>query len=224
MITKAVLITMSVAGAYMILVIGLMVWCRYRRKARKLSSNIDTGKIETGEDHTELKETANGHIAGPSKPLENGVEHPKEGHKSDGGETAISQSSGQSKKSKTSYDKISISRQHLKDLKPIGRGEFGDVLVAKISMNLLEKRASTAVTPDTKDDAEMTVLVKSLIQTKDEDCLAEFKRELDIFHKLSHENVAKLIGLCREVEPHYLIFEHTDWVSCRKIEIKSSFY
>jgi PTK7 protein tyrosine kinase 7 len=35
-VTKAVLITMSVAGAYIILVIGLMVWCRYRRRSRKL--------------------------------------------------------------------------------------------------------------------------------------------------------------------------------------------
>lgn len=212
MITKAVLITMSVAGAYMILVIGLMVWCRYRRKARKLSTNIDTAKIEGGDDITELKENANGH-AGPSKPVENGIEHPKEGHKSDGGETAISQSSGQSKKSKTSYDKISISRQHLKDLKPIGRGEFGDIMIAKIPKNLLSEKRTSAGTPDAKDEAELTVMVKSLIQTKDEDCLAEFKRELDLFHKLNHENVAKLIGLCREIEPHYMIIEHTDWVS-----------
>lgn len=35
-VTKAVLITMSVAGAYIILVIGLMIWCRYRRRSRKL--------------------------------------------------------------------------------------------------------------------------------------------------------------------------------------------
>lgn len=45
MITKAVLITMSVAGAYMILVIGLMVWCRYRRKARKLAANAEGNYI-----------------------------------------------------------------------------------------------------------------------------------------------------------------------------------
>lgn len=46
MITKAVLITMSVAGAYMILVIGLMVWCRYRRKARKLAINAEGNVIK----------------------------------------------------------------------------------------------------------------------------------------------------------------------------------
>lgn len=212
MITKAVLITMSVAGAYMILVIGLMVWCRYRRKARKLANSAENGKIEAGEEHTELKENANGHIAGPSKPTENGIEHTqKEGHKSDGGDTAHSQSSSHSKKSKTSYDKISVSRQYLKDLKPIGRGEFGDVLIAKIAKSVVDKRNSVATTPDS-NERDVIVLVKSLTLTKDEDCLTEFKRELDLFHKLNHENVSKLIGLCREVEPHYLILEHTDWV------------
>lgn len=212
MITKAVLITMSVAGAYMVLVIGLMVWCRYRRKARKLANNLENGKLENGEEHTELKENANGHIAGPSKALENGIEpNQKEGHKSDGAETAHSQSSGHSKKSKTSYDKITVSRQHLKDLKQIGRGEFGDVLIAKIPKNFIDKRNSVPTTPDSKED--LTVLVKSLTQTKDEECLTEFKRELDLFHKLNHESVCKLIGLCREVEPHYLILEHTDWVN-----------
>lgn len=35
-VTKALLITMSVAAAYIFLVVGLMVWCRYRRKSRKL--------------------------------------------------------------------------------------------------------------------------------------------------------------------------------------------
>ncbi|GLV45808.1 off-track [Carabus blaptoides fortunei] len=216
MITKAVLITMSVAGAYMILVIGLMVWCRYRRKARKLAANAEDGKVEIGEgDHenTELKENVNGHIAGPSKPVQNGIDSiHKEGQKSDGGETAHSQSSGHSKKSKTSYDKIALSRQNLKDMKPIGRGEFGEVMLAKIAANAIDKRSSTASTPTgDKEDKEMPVLVKSLTQTKDDECLAEFKRELDLFHKMNHENVSKLLGLCRETEPHYMILEHTDW-------------
>lgn len=43
-VTKAVLITMSVAGAYIVLVIGLMIWCRYRRRTRKLP--VSEGKIK----------------------------------------------------------------------------------------------------------------------------------------------------------------------------------
>lgn len=35
MMTKTVVITLGAAAAYMFLVIGLMVWCRYRRRRRK---------------------------------------------------------------------------------------------------------------------------------------------------------------------------------------------
>jgi PTK7 protein tyrosine kinase 7 len=42
MMTKTVTITLSAATAYILLVIGLMLWCRYRRQKRKqayLNSN-----------------------------------------------------------------------------------------------------------------------------------------------------------------------------------------
>lgn len=98
-----------------------------------------------------------------------------------------------------------------------GRGEFGDVMVAKIPITP-DKRNSIATTPTPQgDEKDLPVLIKSLTQTKDDECLTEFKRELDIFHKLNHENVSKLIGLCREVEPHYMIMEYTDWVSVKLI-------
>lgn len=90
-------------------------------------------------------------------------------------------------------------------------------MVAKISKSILvpDKRNSQSITPTDPpaEEKELPVLVKALTQTKDENCLAEFKRELDMFSKLSHENINKLYGLCREVEPHYMILEHTDWVS-----------
>ena len=35
MMTKTVVITLGAAAAYMFLVVGLMVWCRYRRRRRK---------------------------------------------------------------------------------------------------------------------------------------------------------------------------------------------
>ncbi|CAH0547715.1 unnamed protein product [Brassicogethes aeneus] len=213
-VTKAVLITMSVAGAYIILVVGLMVWCRLRRRSRKLPIG-DAAKTENGDvEHTELKDVTNGHLPGPSKPEANGVKTHKEGQKSDGAETTHSQSSSNSKKSKCSYDKIALSRGHLKETKLIGRGEFGDCLVAKMPKSAVEKGTSQAATTPTEDkekDNDLVVLVKCLSQTKEESCLAEFKREIDIFLKLSHENITKLYGLCREVEPHYMILEHTDW-------------
>lgn len=185
-------------------------------------------KVENGDvDHTELKEETNGTAPGSSQLDKDALKNShKEGQKSDGTETAHSHSSTQSKKSKTSYDKISFSRNHLKDKKLIGRGEFGEIMIATLPKSALpctDKRSSStsATTPTgTVEDKELTVMVKSLIQTKDEAALTEFKREIDIFSKVSHENIVKLWGLCRDVEPHYMILEYTDWVSLHNVELK----
>lgn len=99
----------------------------------------------------------------------------------------------------------------------IGRGEFGEIFLAKLSKSAVtntEKRNSRAISPsDSAEDKDLIVMVKSLAQTKDENCLLEFKREIDVFCKLDHENIVKLWGLCREIEPHFMILEYADWVS-----------
>ncbi|XP_063220526.1 inactive tyrosine-protein kinase 7-like [Bacillus rossius redtenbacheri] len=254
MMTKTFTITLSAATAYMVLVIGLMIWCRYRRRKRKLaylSANgaegtdtlfvhssqslhspsrsrlsrsrprwpgptplrrgqyghnrtfISTGKrgpeaegltkAENGEagggEHTELKETANG------------PRDPKDRDKSDGGDTAHSHSSGHSKRSKGSYDRLSFPRGDLHSMVLLGRCQYGEVFLAK----------AHGVRDGEGKDKESVVMVKSLLQTRDDGALMEFKRELDMFHKLQHENIAKMLGLCREVDPHYMILEYTDW-------------
>lgn len=60
-------------------------------------------------------------------------------------------------------------------------------------------------------EAETVVLLKSL-QARDEQLQLDFRRECDMFGKLSHPNVARLLGLCREAEPHYMILEYGDLV------------
>ena len=47
LMTKTVVITLSAAVAYMVLVAGLMLWCRHRRRRRKqayLQANTDPGE------------------------------------------------------------------------------------------------------------------------------------------------------------------------------------
>ncbi|XP_068084846.1 inactive tyrosine-protein kinase 7 [Anabrus simplex] len=198
--TKTVTITLSAAAAYMVLVIGLMIWCRYRRRRRKQAyleangaegTNILLTKAENGEvlgEHTDLKET------GFSK--EN-----KDAPRSDGGDTTHSHSSTQSKRSKNGYDRVSFPRQDLHSMVLLGRGEFGEVFLAK----------ARGLKEGEEKDKDTVVMVKSLQHTRDESVLLEFKRELDMFHKLQHEHVAKLLGLCREAEPHYMLLEYSDW-------------
>lgn len=84
-------------------------------------------------------------------------------------------------------------------------------MVAKVPKSVIvssDKRSSS----NSGEDNDVLVMVKALMQTKDENALTEFKREIDVFSKISHDNVTKLYGLCRETEPHYMILEYTDWV------------
>lgn len=80
-----------------------------------------------------------------------------------------------------------------------GKGEFGEVFLAK------------AKGIDPHHEAEVLVLVKSL-QTRDEQLQLDFRREFEMFGKLNHGNVVRLLGLCREAEPHYMILEYVDLV------------
>jgi hypothetical protein len=41
----------------------------------------------------------------------------------------------------------------------------------------------------------------------------EFNRQLDILTHVKHDNIVKLVGLCQELQPHYMVLEYTDWVS-----------
>lgn len=59
--------------------------------------------------------------------------------------------------------------------------------------------------------AETLVLVKSL-QSRDEQQQLDFRREFEMFGKLNHANVVRLLGLCREAEPHYMVLEYVDLV------------
>lgn len=63
-----------------------------------------------------------------------------------------------------------------------------------------------------ESEEEMVVLVKSL-QTRDEQLQLDFRREAEMFGKLSHPNVARLLGLCKEAEPHYMILDYYDLVT-----------
>ena len=84
---------------------------------------------------------------------------------------------------------------------PAGKSEFGEVFLAK-AQGLEE------------GSPETLVLVKSL-QSRDEQQQLDFRREFEMFGKLNHANVVRLLGLCREAEPHYMVLEYVDLVGCR---------
>ncbi len=83
-----------------------------------------------------------------------------------------------------------------------GKGHYGDVFLAKAH--------------GIKDgEAETLVVVKSLL-SRDEGHHFEFRREIDMFGRLNHEHVTRLLGVCRDMEPQFIITEYCEWV-CIKL-------
>lgn len=161
MITRAVLITMSVAFAYIILVVGLMLWCRFRRQARKARLNLlDKDAIENGGTggNGDLKMCEiepclpADKLAVASATKLNGAVGGKKGRGGGGVDGADSNNdtaaSGNSKVSKKSsnFEEITLSRVALSDLVQVGQGDFGDVFVGKIRAK--DVRTTTAAAAD----------------------------------------------------------------------------
>ncbi|CAG0905587.1 unnamed protein product, partial [Darwinula stevensoni] len=223
MMTKTVSITLGAAGAYILLVLGLMVWCRCRRIKRKQAylqvaqhgqpppplPPLRPAKSENGDIH------AYSTIGHEMK----GLTLSKEAGKSDG-DTAYSQSSSHSQSHapppsgtsglKTSSASVShastqsssslhLSRQDLQTLMPLGKGEFGDVFLAKV-MHGGEKI----------DGGGGLVMVKAL-QNRDENAVLEFRHQAELYGRLQHPHMARLLALCRDAFPHLMVMEYSDW-------------
>ncbi|KAK3919401.1 Inactive tyrosine-protein kinase 7 [Frankliniella fusca] len=232
MMTKTVLITLGAAAAYMFLVIGLMVWCRFRRRKRKQNylaqeTAEGTSALLGKGDNVEPACAANGdtELGERSKRLskasnkQNGHAHTNGHPRSDGENTAQSQSSHHSKKSKASYETLSYARTDLQNMMLLGNGEMGEVYLAQAK----GLAGSTAPVQDGLDNGNNlgVVMVKALNHTRDEASLLEFRRQLDMFQRVNHPNIVSLLGLCREQDPHYMLLQYSDWGDLKQFLLAS---
>ncbi|KAL9865386.1 inactive tyrosine-protein kinase 7 isoform 2-T2 [Geothlypis trichas] len=173
-------LSVGAAVAYIIIVLGLMFYCKKRRKAKRLKKHPEGEEPEM--------ECLNGGAL-----LQNGQMTAE--IQEEVALTSLGSSSGASKRHSTT-DKMHFPRSNLQTITTLGRGEFGEVFLAKAK--------------GTEDgEGEALVLVKSL-QTRDEQLQLDFRREAEMFGKLNHANVVRLLGLCREAEPHYMVLEYVD--------------
>lgn len=253
LITRAVLITMSVAFAYIILVVGLMLWCRHRRAARKARLNMsskENGDVDLKNCEIEPCLPEKSSQDGSKAKTKSKSGHQKNGSTVEGQEksddTVNSNKSKKSSSSTSILDQLAVPRSSVIEMLQIGKCDFGDVFIGKIKENDCKTaKAETVKEPVTGDEVthasntEVTtedekitkkpsneelneikpendykpVMVKALTKVKDEHCCSEFRRQLDLFRTVSHKNVVKLFGLCRDKDPHYMLLEYTDWVS-----------
>ncbi|CAG9790121.1 unnamed protein product [Diatraea saccharalis] len=179
---KAVVVSISVAGAYMLLVLALMLYCRRRRLNRRQRGNYTLPAIDGGstgdrgeKEELEMAEGREKLVEEEDKKVGNGAPAPNGRllpHDRDSGadNSEVSAVSRASKKS-GQYDHLAVPRSLLVDQITLGRGEFGEVSLAKIDMCQVKKLRN-------KDYAEtepkmIHVLVKALT-AKDEGDLKSF--------------------------------------------------
>ena len=98
-----------------------------------------------------------------------------------------------------SFDHLQFPRQDLEEIANLGYGKMGRVFVAKTS-------------PGAEHAYNGLVAVKEL-DSKEEERRGEFDLEVEMFTLLNHENVVRLIGICTQEVPYYLITEYSEEVS-----------
>ena len=89
-------------------------------------------------------------------------------------------------------------RENLETLRTLGCGTYGAVFLAKASKI-------------SEDESSSIVVVQSLT-SGDEAVKTDFMRRMEML-SLKHENIAKLLGVCDEEDPMYLISEYPEQVS-----------
>uniref|UniRef100_A0A4W4HRD6 Inactive tyrosine-protein kinase 7 n=1 Tax=Electrophorus electricus TaxID=8005 RepID=A0A4W4HRD6_ELEEL len=169
-------LSVGAAVAYIIVVLGLMFYCKQRRKAKRLQKGQSQDEPET--------ECLNGGTVRQNGQATAEIQD----------EVALTNTAAAgSNKRHSTQEKLYFPRTNLRTIATLGKGEFGEVFLAKAKIS----------------EEEEVVLVKSL-QSRDEQLHTEFRRESDMFAKLSHPNITHLLGLCRDSEPHYMVLEYTD--------------
>ncbi|KAM4599675.1 inactive tyrosine-protein kinase 7 [Fundulus diaphanus] len=174
-------LSVGAAVAYIIVVLGLMFYCKKRRNAKRLQKGQD-GEEPEMECLNGGAVQQNGHTT---------AEIQEEVALTNMGTVAATE-----KRHSHASDKLHFPRANLQTITTLGKGEFGEVLLSKAKG--IEG-----------SEAETVVLVKSL-QSRDEQLQSDFRREAEMFAKLSHPNVVRLLGLCKEAEPHYMVLEYYD--------------
>nr|BBA10911.1 protein tyrosine kinase 7 [Dugesia japonica] len=97
----------------------------------------------------------------------------------------------------SSMERLTYPRHELQTEGMLGKGEFGDVLLAR-ARNIQD------------GESQSLVVVKSLMHNEPNHC-HEFHRQLDLLARTECDYVTKLLGICIELEPCLLILEYCEW-------------
>lgn len=89
-------------------------------------------------------------------------------------------------------------RHDLEALRSLGNGAYGRAFLARAS--------------GIRDGERETMVVVKALVSNDDQVREEFNKDIDALCNLHHENVVALLGVCKEEEPFYMIFESLEKV------------
>lgn len=164
-------IAVGCAAAYIVLVVGLMIYCKGRRARQNKKEEVMAPECENL--------NANGDI-----------EH-RDGEGNDMTMNPIY-------RSQPSYDNMEFPRHDLEALRSLGNGAYGRAFLARAS--------------GIRDGERETMVVVKALVSNDDQVREEFNKDVDALCNLHHENVVALLGVCKEEEPFYMIFESLEKV------------
>lgn len=101
-------------------------------------------------------------------------------------------------RSQPSYDKMEFPRHDLGAIRSLGNGSYGRAFLARAS--------------GIRDGEKETMVVVKALSSNDDQVREEFNKEMEALCGLQHENVVTLLGVCKEDEPLYMIFESMEKV------------
>ena len=97
-----------------------------------------------------------------------------------------------------SYDKMEFPRHDIEALRTLGNGSYGRAFLARAS--------------GIRDGEKETMVVVKALKSMDDIIREEFNKEMEMLTTLQQSNVVTLLGVCKEDEPFYMIFESTEKV------------
>ncbi|XP_027036613.1 inactive tyrosine-protein kinase 7-like [Pocillopora damicornis] len=159
-------IAVGCAAAYIVLVVGLMIYCKGRRARQNRKEEVLPPECE------------NLNVNGD-------VEH-KDGEGNDMTMNPIY-------RSHPGYDKMEFPRHDLEAIRSLGNGAYGRAFLARAS--------------GIRDGEKETMVVVKALVSNDDQVREDFNKEMEALCGLQHDNVVTLLGVCKDEEPFYMIFE-----------------
>lgn len=101
-------------------------------------------------------------------------------------------------RSQPSYDKMEFPRHDLDVLRSLGNGAYGRAFLARAS--------------GIRDGEKETMVIVKSLGSKDNQVREEFNKEMEALCGLQHDSVVVLLGVCKDEEPIYMIFESMEKV------------